>query len=99
MTDGTSRPHIQIGDVATYRLNNVYELDLRVEKTFPIGPAAVSAAIDCFNVMNDNTILQRDIQAGTYRASNNTFTPSATFNQIEEVQSPRIFRASIRVSF
>ena len=98
-TDGTSRPHIQIGDVATHRLNNVYELDLRVEKTFPIGPAAVSAAIDCFNVMNDNTILQRDIQAGTYRASNNTFTPSATFNQIEEVQSPRIFRASIRVSF
>ena len=95
----THRYNIQIGQVNEFRYDNVYELDLRLAKTFNIGPVAFTPAAELFNVANSGTILQRGQRAGEYRASNGTFRQNSTFNQIFEIQSPRIVRLGINVAF
>jgi hypothetical protein len=93
-------PAILIGSVSDYRLKNVYELDLRVEKTFLLGSVHIVPSLDVFNVTNENTVLFRVGNVGTYDArSARPFRQRPTFNQITQVESPRIFRAGLRVSF
>ena len=71
------------------RYDNVYELDLRLEKVVPIfANASLTVSGDLFNVTNQNTVLQR---YNRLRRSNT--------NQIKEVQSPRVWRFGARVSF
>lgn len=101
-TDAAGVSHrysIQIGNVDDFRYDNVYELDLRLAKTFNIGPVAFTPSAELFNVANAGTILQRGQRAGDYRASNGRFTQNDTFNQILEVQSPRIVRLGINLAF
>ncbi len=91
--------NILIDQVDTYRYDNVYELDFRLAKTFTIGGVTVIPAAELFNVANSGTVLQRYQRTGRYRASTGEFTPSSYFNQIIEVQSPRIVRLGLQVSF
>ncbi|HEY3124723.1 MAG TPA: hypothetical protein VGK70_11775, partial [Thermoanaerobaculia bacterium] len=93
-------PAILIGSVSDHRLKNVYELDLRVEKTVLLGPVHIVPSLDVFNVTNENTVLFRVGNVGTYDARRaRPFQQRPTFNQITQVESPRIFRAGVRVSF
>jgi hypothetical protein len=89
----------QIGQVDQFRYDNVYELDLRLAKTFNIGGVTIIPAAELFNAANANTILSRYERTGDYRASRGTFTQNAFFNQIVEVQSPRIVRLGLQVNF
>ena len=89
----------QIDQVDTFRYDNVYELDLRLAKTFNIGPVAVTPSAELFNVANSGTVLQRGQRVGDYRASTGRFSQNDTFNQIFEVQSPRIVRLGVNVNF
>jgi len=89
----------QIDQVDTFRYDNVYEFDLRLAKTFNFGQVAVTPAAELFNVANAATVLQRGQRVGDYRASNGKFSQNDTFNQIFEVQSPRIVRLGINVAF
>ena len=89
--------NILIDQVDTYRYADVYELDFRLAKTFNIGGVSIVPAAELFNVANSGTILQRYQRTGQYR--NGDFTPSQYFNQILEVQSPRILRLGIQVNF
>ena len=58
-------PHDTVGNpilvltspVGTYRLPNVYELDLRLANTFTIGPVSVTPSFNVFNATNANTVL------------------------------------------
>jgi outer membrane receptor protein involved in Fe transport len=97
--DGTRYRNL-VSNIDTYRLDNVYELDLRLEKTFNIGPVALSATAEVFNATNNATVLERSSQIGTFdnRPGRNTFTAVA-FNQILETQSPRILRVGGRITF
>jgi hypothetical protein len=91
-----------IGQLDTYRYDNVYELDFRLAKTFQIGPVTVIPAAELFNVANSNTVLQRYQRVGDYRIKSNgdrVFSQNQYFNQIIEVQSPRIVRLGIQVNF
>jgi len=88
---------IQIDQLDTFRYDNVYNLDFRLAKTFNIGGFSVTPAAELFNVANANTILQRYQRTGDYR--NGEFTQNDFFNQIIEVQSPRIVRLGINVTF
>ena len=90
---------ILIGQLDTYRYDNVYELDLRLSKTFQIGGVQVIPAVELFNAANSGTVLQRYQRTGRYRASTGSFTQSDFFNQILEVQSPRIVRLGLQVNF
>ena len=94
--------NILIGKVDTYRYPNVYELDFRLQKTFQIGPVTVIPAVEIFNVTNDGTVLQRFQRTGTFNRSSghpNQFVQNQYFNQIIEVQSPRIVRLGLQVNF
>ena len=93
---------ILIGKIDQYRLDNVYQLDLRLEKTFNIGTVGITPMAECFNITNNNTVLQRESRTGTVSYDDNgnpVFTQSGAFNQILETQSPRILRLGMRVSF
>ncbi len=99
-------PGILIGKVDTYRYANVYELDFRLQKTFQIGPVTVIPVAELFNVTNANTVLNSVPAVGRYdpfapqlRPKNDKFVQYPDFNQIIEVQSPRIVRLGLQVNF
>jgi len=50
-------------------------------------------------VANAATVLQRYQRVGDYKNSTGAFTQNPYFNQIIEVQSPRILRLGINVNF
>ena len=93
------RYQTQIAQADTYRYDNVYQLDLRLAKTFQIGPISATPSAELFNVANSGVVLQRGAQVGIYRASSGSFSQTSTFNDIYEVQSPRIVRLGINVAF
>jgi len=91
-----------IDQLATYRYDNVYELDFRLQKSFEIGGVTVIPSAELFNVANANTVLQRSQRTGDYRirsSGTRVFSQYQYFNQIIEVQSPRILRLGIQVNF
>ncbi|HTO89423.1 MAG TPA: TonB-dependent receptor [Thermoanaerobaculia bacterium] len=99
---GSDRIPLQIGDVAAYRNPDVYELDLHLERPFRIGSRViVTPSLDCFNVVNSHTVLQRVGLTGNYDATGNTpeFTQSGRFNAPVEQLSNRTFRLGVRISF
>ncbi len=75
-------------DADAYRLSNVNQLDLRVEKDFEMGDFGFTLGVDCFNVLNSSTVLQR---AGRLNANNSNF--------VTEIVSPRLFRVGAKFSF
>lgn len=88
-----------IGSIAQYRLDNVYEFDLRLEKAFQLAGVSLTPTLELFNVTNNNTVLERVGRVGDYNYKTNTFVKNDVFNQITETQSPRILRLGLRVSF
>lgn len=101
-------PHDTVGNpifvltspVGTYRLPNVYELDLRLANTFTIGPVSVTPSFNVFNAANANTVLGRRGLTGTYNSARPVpFSPDLRFNQISDFESPRIFQAAIQIAF
>jgi hypothetical protein len=87
-SDGLGPRDNIIGKLSDNRYDNVYELDLRIEKIITVKPLQVTLAADFFNVLNDGTVLQR-----------NANVVSSTYNNIIEMQSPRVVRFGARVSF
>ena len=80
---------VAVSDLDSQRYKDVFEVDLRLEKVIPITTTAnVTLSADCFNVTNQNTILQEF----------NRLNRSNTGN-IKEIQSPRIWRFGARISF
>ncbi len=94
-----SRPLILIGKVGDYRLDNLYQLDLRLEKAFQIGPITVTPAAEVFNVINSSTVLQRYSRVGTFDNRSGELSTDDLFATVQEAQSPRILRLGIRMSF
>ncbi|GAC1431820.1 MAG: hypothetical protein NVSMB68_04190 [Thermoanaerobaculia bacterium] len=87
---GSFRYLLAENSVDTYRHKNLTELDLRLAKDIRIhGDRAVTFSIDGFNILNRQTIMQRDVRRLQLGAS----------NRITELQSPRVFRLGARVSF
>jgi len=93
--------------VGTYRLADVYQLDLRLQDTFAIGPVSLTPSFNVFNAANSNTVLARRVRTGVYDVQrepsrgcpNPPFCPDSRFNEIQNFQSPRIFQIAIQVSF
>lgn len=77
-----------IGKLSSNRYDSVYELDLRLEKVIEVKPVSITIAADIFNVLNQGTILQRTARVN-----------AAAYNNIIEMQSPRIVRFGARLSF
>src|SRR5262249_21955718 len=48
-----------VGDSDAFRLDDVQQLDLRLEKDFTFSDFGMTLGVDCFNVFNRATVLQR----------------------------------------
>jgi hypothetical protein len=73
----------------SFRHPNLNELDLRLAKDLHFQRVGLTISADAFNVLNAQTVLQRDV----------TRLNRASSNHITELQSPRVFRLGARLSF
>ena len=74
--------------IGSRRFPNVYELDLRAAKDFRFfNRVGVTLSADLFNVPNQRTVLQRQTDL------------AASFGNITELQSPRVWRFGARINF
>jgi hypothetical protein len=71
-----------------YRLPDLHLLDLRLEKPVTLGDFGLSFAVECFNVFNKSTVLER-----------NDRLEASTTNWVEEIVNPRIFRLTVRLRY
>jgi hypothetical protein len=85
--EGTRRVLVS-PELDTFRLDNLWNLDLRGSKTVRFGNRSVELIADLFNVFNDNTELVRNRNAG-----------STAFQALQQNLSPRILRFGARFSF
>jgi hypothetical protein len=104
--DGIGSQNILATGLDSQRYPNVFDFDARIEKVLDIKPLQVSLSLDVFNVANSGTVLQRlgkvnsgTINSKTYDPTKPPPTGTATFNQISQVESPRVVRAGVRLSF
>jgi hypothetical protein len=79
---------VLVGKLDDDRHDDVFNLDMRLEKIINVNPLQIGLSLDVFNVLNDDTVLQRN---GRMNIS--------TFNRIDEVQAPRVVRLGARLSF
>jgi len=97
-TDGLTR-EVFVTPVGASRYRDLFEVDLRVEKTIRVGSGTtVTLSADLFNAPNQGTVLQRQNRI-TVLADGSTIDPSSNTNQIREIQSPRIWRFGARIAF
>jgi hypothetical protein len=85
---------VTLQPIGSVRFPNVMNLDVRLAKDFRFfNRVGVTLAGDLFNVMNRRTILQRET---TLPGADNAV---ANADYIIEMQSPRVWRLSTRISF
>ncbi|HVG25054.1 MAG TPA: TonB-dependent receptor [Thermoanaerobaculia bacterium] len=88
--DGVFRRYV-INDFDDYRFDNLFQLDLRVAKTFQIpGGFGFEVSADVFNVTNERTVLWRDYEIAA---------TAPVLPDPQEIQSPRIIRLGGKVTF
>ena len=71
-----------------YRLPDLVDFDARVEKEIRFQDFALTLSVDCFNLFNSSTVLQRQADLSIGES-----------NFVNEILSPRIYRFGARVSF
>jgi hypothetical protein len=91
--DGELRD-LAVSNLDKERYDDVYDLDLRLEKVIPITTSAnLTISADVFNVTNEDTILQR------FNRLNRTGLAVGNTGEIKEIQSPRVWRFGLRLAF
>jgi hypothetical protein len=85
---------VQIGAADSNRLDNIVDFDARVEKEFTFQDFGLTLGVDCFNLLNESFVLQRQ---GKFTGSTAPASLNAGF--VNEVLSPRVFRFGARLSF
>ena len=79
---------LAVNDDDQIRLQNLWDLDVRLAKTCASARTNVTLAGEIFNVLNANTELYRNPSA-----------TSTSFNRLDEILAPRIARLSARFTF
>ncbi len=81
--------YVQVTDRPdTFRVDDIHIMDARVEKEFNFSDFGLTLGVDCFNVLNQAYVQQRQHRLRL-----------GTTNDVREITSPRIFRLGARVSF
>ncbi|HEV3075362.1 MAG TPA: TonB-dependent receptor [Thermoanaerobaculia bacterium] len=96
-TTTTSNTQVQLGASDSNRLDNIVDVDGRLEKEFTFQDFGLTLGVDCFNLFNEAFTLQRVARVrGFTTAAGNGFVNAGFIN---ETLSPRIFRFGARLSF
>jgi Carboxypeptidase regulatory-like domain len=88
---GTVQVQFQPSDAN--RLDNIVDVDGRLEKEFTFQDFGLTLGVDCFNLFNEAFVLQRVARA------RGSFNSTLGVGFINETLSPRIFRFGARLSF
>jgi hypothetical protein len=97
--DGTLRA-LATPDVDTNRYDNLWNLDLRLAKTFKVtSEAGLTVAAELFNVFNSGTVLSRSRFANSAVFTSTIAGAEPGLGRVEEVLSPSIFRLGVSFSF
>jgi hypothetical protein len=93
--DTLGQRNVLVGNPDDHRNSNLYELDMRLEKVVPLFQKAdLTFSLDVFNVLNSNTVLQKQARGTTHADGS-----GAVANEIFEIQAPRTLRFGARLSF
>jgi hypothetical protein len=76
-------------------LPDSFNVDLRIARTVPVGPVALEATLDVFNLLNRKNVLQ----VNAVRYSNAQLAPKPEFGAATIVSDPRRLQFGLRVSF
>ena len=87
--DGGKKFLLASSSVDEFRNPNVQDLDVNLAKDVRIWRGGVTFSLDVFNVLNSQTVLQRDVRR----------LQLASSNHITETLSPRVFRLGARLNF
>lgn len=85
---------VLIDDIGDYRLQDAFNVDLRLSRAVNLGPAGLTLSVDVFNATDERTVLQRQNRLFTGLTA-----PNIAANRIMELQSPRVFRVGARLTF
>ena len=97
--NGEGTRGVVLGNPTDFRLKNVYEVDLRLEKTVALfSKADLTLSAELFNALNSNTVLQRESDA-TPQCDANGKNCTGAAGTILEIQNPRAVRLGARISF
>ena len=84
------------GDMGRFRMDDLYLLDLRAEKTFAAtSDVNLTFGVDLFNVFNAGTVLSRQ----TTLRSRQTTLSSSQADYLLDIVSPRIWKLGVRISW
>lgn len=96
--DGFGPKPVLVGEVDGERHPDLFTLDLRLVRTFPIGGAGITLTADLFNVTNERAALARNgILAGAAQLDSDLRGAQAL--EVLERQAARTLRIGIRVRF
>lgn len=87
-SDGRSIDVQLVRDVDQFRSDDVYLVDLGIDREFRFRDLGVQLRLDGFNLLNEGTVLQRERDAGTGRV-----------NYVDQIVGPRIFRFGVKLRF
>jgi hypothetical protein len=75
-------------------------IDLRLAWRAKLGGASkLELSLECFNVLNSDTVLSVSGRWGDYRLSNGTWTPRSAYGSATAIENPRQLRAGLRLEF
>jgi len=87
-------------EVDTTRYDDLWNIDLRLAKTFKLGGSAgLTLSAEWFNVMNNDLVLSRYRYANSSAFVDTAGGAESGLGRIEEVISPSIFRFGARFTF
>jgi hypothetical protein len=96
--DGERRLYV-INDFEDYRFSDLFQVDLRLGKEFTFaGGRSFEISVDGFNMTNERTILWRDYEIVPEFDENDELVQTPP-TDIQEIQSPRIYRLGARFTF
>jgi hypothetical protein len=107
--DGITRNVLTLTDVETARNDDVFVFNARIEKEFTFSDWGITLSVDGFNLLNNNSVLQRetnmrsflvpvdDPTCGGNLADCGTGQTQGDF--VREIVSPRVFRVGARINF
>jgi len=79
---------IVTNELDSFRNEAINVVDARLEKEFNFKDFGFTLGVDCFNLLNTSSVIQRQSNLGLSSA-----------NYVQEIVSPRIFRVGARFSF
>lgn len=91
-------------EMDTYRMDDIYTIDARIDKDFQFGDFSMTLSADIFNLLNDGAIIQYEYRsAGVARPNNPPVTNQnitlGTMGNVNQVIGPRIVRFGVRLAW